>query len=138
MVAFLCKGRRVGISEGCAYFSGLPSFEKGSSVASSGIIRQGGVRESVDWRAGREQGAAFRRFSGIIRQRDEKDAAEKELRTDLARPCGVAPGVLGLHAAFRRSIEGRFITPSGIIRQGGRKRRGGLGSGTENRWPCGV
>ena len=85
----------------------------------------------MDWRAGREQGAALRRLSGIIRWRDKRDVVDEELRTDLAGPYGVSPGVLWLRAAFRRSMEGRSIPPSGIIHRGGQKRHSGLESETK-------
>ena len=77
------EGRRVGLLEGRACFSSLPLFERERFVASSGIIRRvGGAGDLVDWRTGREQGAALCCLSGIIRWRDKRDAVEKELGTD--------------------------------------------------------
>ena len=55
----------------------------------------------------------------------------RESGTELTGPCGVAPGALALRAAFRCSVEGRSVAPSGIIYREGRKRRYGLEIGTK-------
>ena len=51
----------------------------------------------------------------------QKRRGGKRVRNGLTGPCGVVSEALGLRAAFRCSMEGCSVAPSGIIRQGGER-----------------
>ena len=80
----------------------------------------GGAGDSVDWRAGRDK-ARRSIISPELSIGGMKEIRWKRVGDGTLWAFLVALGALGLQSAFRHSMEGRSVAPSGIIRRGGKR-----------------